>query len=58
MAKKIGRPSNNPKLKKLSIRLDNECCTILEKYCTQENINKTEAIHRGIKRLEQDLKKN
>lgn len=55
--KKAGRPTNNPKIKPRQVRLDKESCTILEKYCKQEGIAQSEAIRRGIKKLEPDIKK-
>ena len=50
---KVGRPSDNPRLHKLSIRISEEDKKTLEKYCEEENVNKTEAISRGIKKLKE-----
>jgi len=55
--RKAGRPTTNPKLKPRQVRLDEECSTILEKYCKQENIPQAEGIRRGIKKLEPEIKK-
>lgn len=55
-AAKKGRPTDNPRPNKISIRINDESAKILEDYCQQENVNKTEAIERGIKRLKDDLK--
>lgn len=49
--KKIGRPTDNPRPNKLSIRISDTDKKILEDYCERENVNKTEAISRGIKKL-------
>lgn len=49
--KKMGRPTDNPKLNKISIRISNEDKDILDQYCEKENVNKTEAISKGIKSL-------
>lgn len=49
--KKMGRPTNNPRPNKISIRISDEDKNILEDYCEKENVNKTEAISRGIKSL-------
>ena len=49
--KKMGRPTDNPRPNKLSIRISDKDKQILEDYCRLENVNKTEAISRGIKRL-------
>lgn len=53
MSPRTGRPTNNPRPNKLSIRISDEDKRILEKYCEKENVNKTEAISRGIKKLEE-----
>lgn len=47
----MGRPTDNPRLNKISIRISDEDKEILENYCEKEKINKTEAISRGIKSL-------
>lgn len=49
--KKMGRPTDNPRPNKLSIRISDEDKAILEEYCLSEIVNKTEAISRGIKSL-------
>lgn len=49
--KKIGRPTDNPRLNKISIRISDDDKNILENYCKEKNVNKTEAISRGIKSL-------
>ena len=58
MSPRTGRPTDNPRPNKISIRISNEDKRIIEDYCEQEYVNKTEAISRGIKRLEKDIKKN
>ena len=57
VAKKVGRPTDNPKTNPIHVRLDDETTSILNEYCEQENIPKTEAIRRGIKKLKSDIKK-
>lgn len=57
MTKKIGRPTNNPKDSRITVRLDKESQEILNQYCKQEKVNKMEATRRGIKKLRSDLKK-
>ena len=54
---KMGRPTSNPRPHKISIRINDESARIIEDYCQQKNVNKTEAIERGIKKLESDLNK-
>lgn len=53
MSLKRGRPTDNPRPNKLSIRISDEDKKILENYCEKENVNRTEAISRGIKKLEE-----
>lgn len=53
MSPRTGRPTNNPRPHKISIRISDEDKSILEKYCEENNVNKTEAISRGIKKLEE-----
>lgn len=57
MSPRTGRPTNNPRPNKISIRISDKDKELLEKYCEQEKINKTEAISRGINKLESDIKK-
>lgn len=47
----MGRPTDNPRPHKLSIRISDGDKRILERYCELENVNRTEAISRGIKKL-------
>lgn len=56
-SKKMGRPTDNPRPHKVSIRINENSKQTLEKYCLQESVNKTEAIERGIGKLKDDLKK-
>ena len=59
MSPRTGRPkSENPKSNPIHVRLDNETKEILENYCNQENISKTEGIRRGIQKLRPDIKKD
>lgn len=58
MSPRTGRPkSDNPKSNPIHVRLDDETRDILEMYCKQEQVPKTEGIRRGIHRLKSDLKK-
>lgn len=57
MTKKMGRPTNNPKPYKITVRIDEKSREILTKYCEQENISQMEAIRRGIGKLEPSIKK-
>lgn len=53
MSPRTGRPTDNPRPNKISIRISDSDKRILEDYCERENVNKTEAISRGIKKLEE-----
>lgn len=58
MSPRTGRPkSDNPKSERITVRLDNECSKTLNKYCEQEQVEKAEAIRRGINKLKSDIKK-
>ncbi len=54
--KKMGRPTDNPKSNPIHVRLDNESLKILDKYCEQENVKRTEGIRQGIRLLESRVK--
>lgn len=56
MSPRTGRPTDNPKGKPLTIRLDQEAKKILNAYCEQKNVDKGEAVRRGIKKLKSELK--
>lgn len=58
MSPRTGRPPvENPKSERITVRLDGETSGILKNYCDQEKVEKAEAIRRGIKKLEADIKK-
>ena len=57
MSPRIGRPTDNPKPYKITTRIDEESKQILDDYCKQENIPQMEAVRRGIKKLESEIKK-
>ena len=56
-AKKMGRPTDNPKPYKIAVKLDQEAKDILDAYTKQEKVSVMEAARRGIKRLKTDLHK-
>lgn len=56
MSPRIGRPTDNPKPYKLTIRVDEESKKTLDKYCAIKGVNNAEAIRRGIKKLKDDIK--
>lgn len=55
--KKMGRPTDNPKPYKITVRIDEQSKTTLDAYCNQENVSQMEAVRRGIRKLEPDIKK-
>lgn len=57
MSPRTGRPTDNPKPYKITVRLDEESKNILDVYCKQENVEKGETVRRGLKKLEADIKK-
>jgi hypothetical protein len=54
---RTGRPTDNPKPYKLTVRVDEASKQILDAYTEQEKVTQMEAIRRGIKKLEADIKK-
>lgn len=58
MSPKTGRPTNNPKNNKITVRLDAESTRIMQEYCEQENVERAEAVRRGLKKWEKDIKNN
>ena len=58
MSPRTGRPKiENPKSNRITVRLDNESVEIVNAYCLQENVEKAEAIRRGIIKLRSEIKK-
>ena len=55
MSSKMGRPTDNPKAYKITVRLDQEAETVLRQYCEQESVERGEAVRRGIKKLADGL---
>lgn len=52
MSPKIGRPTDNPKSERVTVRLDSECSKIISEYCKIKRVNKGEAIRDGIRKLD------
>lgn len=57
MEKKRGRPTNNPKLNRITVRIDDKTLEILDEYCLQNDVDRGEATRRGINKLKDDLQK-
>lgn len=49
--KKMGRPTDNPRLNKISIRLSDDELSMLNGYAEKYGVTKTEVIARGIEKL-------
>ena len=49
--KKMGRPTNDPKDVKLTVRVNKATNEILEKYCKENNNSKVEGVREAINRL-------
>ena len=49
--KKMGRPTNDPKDVKLTVRVNKATNEILEKDCKENNISKVEGVREAINRL-------
>lgn len=57
MPKKMGRPTDNPKYDRATVRMDINTKAILDAYCKQEKVEMAVAIRRAIAMLETELKK-
>ena len=51
--KKSGRPTDNPKPNKLTVRVDDEAIKILDKYCKRNNITRANGVRKAIKNLKE-----
>ncbi len=56
-AKKMGRPTDNPKPYEIKARVDEGTYQILNDYCKVTGKNKAEAIRDGINKLKPDIDK-
>lgn len=57
LGKKMGRPTDNPRPNNLGVRISDKDKEILERYCETHNVNRTEAISRGINLLGKTMEK-
>lgn len=53
MEKKMGRPTDNPKIRRVQAKLDEDTNAILYEYCQREDVTESEAIRRAIRMLRQ-----
>lgn len=56
MSPRTGRPTDNPKQERITVRLDKESSEILNRYCAEKDVEKAEAIRRGVKKLASEIK--
>lgn len=56
MSPRTGRPTDNPKPFSLTIRIDEKSKKYLDRYCKVKKVSVSEAIRRGIKKLQDDIK--
>lgn len=57
MSPRTGRPTDNPKHDRITVRLDGESKEILDAYCEQKGIERAKAVRHGIKKLKAEIKK-
>lgn len=57
MSPRTGRPTDNPKLHQIMVRLDEETKVIVDAYCEQEKVTRAEAMRRGARKLKDEIKK-
>ena len=50
-SKKMGRPTDDPKIRFIQARLDEDTSAILNMYCDKKGVTESEAIRRGIRKL-------
>lgn len=56
MSPRTGRPKiDNPKKERITVRLDNESSETLSAYCMKNDVDKAEAIRRGINKLKSEI---
>ena len=53
----MGRPSDDPKLKRLGLRLSDNDLKKLEYCCKQTGLSRAEIVRRGIQKMYEELKK-
>lgn len=53
-----GRPTRNPKNRKVQCRIDEDTDSILIAYCERKRVSESEAIRTGIRKLADDITKD
>ena len=54
MSPKTGRPTDAPKIERITVRLDAETKAALDAYCERAHVDKAEAVRRGIMKLQKE----
>jgi hypothetical protein len=54
---KLGRPTDNPKIRRVQAKLDEDTNAILIRYCENTGVTESEAIRRAIRGLLNESKK-
>ena len=49
--KKMGRPTDSPKRHEIKVRFDDDTLKILDAYCMQESVKRTEGIRIAVRNL-------
>lgn len=57
MVAKMGRPTDNPKNTMVRVRVDDETLKILDECVDNLNLNRSEVIRMGIRKVHADIKK-
>ena len=52
----MGRPTDNPKSHKITVRVDEKGKDILQRYCEQKKLNQMQAVRNAIYKLEDEIK--
>ena len=55
MSPRTGRPTDNPKQERITVRLDEESSKILQEYCEKKKVDRAEAVRRGVKKLADEI---
>lgn len=50
-----GRPTRNPKNRKIQCRIDEETDSVLMAYCSEKKVSESEAIRKGIRKLADEI---
>ena len=49
--KKMGRPTDNPKRTQIVVRFDDETLKVLDEYCIENKVTRTEGTRQAVRRL-------